>query len=111
MVARFGTTLALYDDGIIERMQGEGRGRHPVAGVTAVVESGEALSRRVTVTRLVGLGVFAFAAKKKSGGESYLVVEGPDFGWVVEVDWKRRGEAVAFAARVRGAAAGQVPVG
>nr|WP_280640852.1 SHOCT domain-containing protein [Lactococcus lactis] len=37
------------------------------------------------MTRLVALGVFAFAAKKKKGGEKYLTIEGPDFVWTTEV--------------------------
>lgn len=73
---------------------------HPLAGVTARVESGSDLQTRVTATRLLAIGVFAFAAKKKSGGEAYLTVEGPDFFWTVEVDRKKRSAAQAFAAQV-----------
>lgn len=73
---------------------------HPLDGVTARVESGSDLEKRVTATRLVALGVFAFAAKKKSGGEAFLTVEGPGFFWTIEVDRKKRAQAQAFAAKV-----------
>lgn len=72
----------------------------PLAGVTARVEAGSDLKKRVTATRLVALGVFAFAAKKKTGGEVFLTIEGPEFFWTVEVDRKKRGDAQAFAAKV-----------
>lgn len=77
-----------------------GSEKYPLDGVTARLESGTDLQRRVTATRLVALGVFAFAAKKKSGGESYLTVEGPDFFWTIEVDRKKRSDAQKFAAKV-----------
>lgn len=66
----------------------------PIAGVTARLEDGEALESRVTATRLVMLGVFAFAAKKKSGGTKFLTVESPDFFWTIEVERKRVSEAM-----------------
>ena len=46
----------------------------PLNDVTARLESGSELQARVTMTRLVALGVFAFAAKKKKGGEKYLTI-------------------------------------
>lgn len=96
-VASFGLFL-LYGDRI--RYMQAGKEGQPLLGVEAVVESGEALQKRVTLTRLVGLGVFAFAAKKKSGGESYLLIEGPDFAWSFEVKRGEQGAARAFAAAV-----------
>ena len=77
-----------------------GREIKDLEGVQARVESGSEIQSRVTATRLLAIGVFAFAAKKKSGGESYLTIEGPDFFWTIEVDRKKRSEAVAFAAKV-----------
>lgn len=77
---------------------------HPLAGVSAQVESAEELQQRVTVTRLALTGVFAFALKKKSGGTSYLTIQGPGFAWVEEVERKQRQQAVEFAAKVRAAA-------
>lgn len=76
----------------------------PLAGVTARVESGSDIQSRVTATRLLAIGVFAFAAKKKKGGEAYLTIEGPDFFWTAEVDRKKRSDAVKFAGKVNDAA-------
>lgn len=87
--------VALYKDRV-ER----GRETFPLAGVSARVESGRELTSRVTGTRLLALGLFAFAAKKKSGGESYLTVEGPGFFWSIEVNRKKQPEARKFAAAV-----------
>lgn len=58
------------------------------------VEQGSQIRSRTTATRVVtgavvGAGVGAIVgavAKKKSGGEIYLVVNGPDFQWVKELD-------------------------
>ena len=83
---------------------GKGGGKKPVKGVTARVESGAELESRVTATRLVLLGVFAFAAKKKTGGEKFVTIEGPDFVWAMEVDRKHANDAVEFAAAVNNAA-------
>src|SRR5690554_2939951 len=77
-----------------------GREEHPLDGVVARVESGSDLEKRVTATRLIALGVFAFMAKKRTGGEAYLTIEGPGFFWTVEVDRKKRSQAQAFAAKV-----------
>lgn len=93
----FGVTL--YSD----RIQ-KGPESHPLVGVSAQVESAEELHRRITVTRLALTGVFAFGLKKKTGGTSFLTVEGPGFAWVEEVDRKQKQQAVVFAAKVRAAA-------
>jgi len=87
-----------------DRIERNGHGSHPLTGVTARVESGSDLEKRVTVTRLVAFGALSLLAKKKSGGESYLTIEGPGFFWTVEVDRKKRGAAQAFAAQVNNAA-------
>ncbi len=76
-----------------------------MAEARARVEAGSDLESRVTMTRLVALGIFAFGAKKKRGGESFLTVEGPDFFWAVEVGPKQKAEAFRFAAAVNDAAA------
>lgn len=90
--------IALYKD----RIEHKGES-HGLDGVTARVESGSDLEKRVTVTRLVAVGVLALLAKKKSGGEAYLTVEGPEFFWTIEVDRKKRSQAQAFAAKVNSA--------
>lgn len=76
------------------------RGAHPIAGVTARLEQGEALQRRITATRLVTTGVFALKFRKESHGEWWLTIEGPDFFWTEKVDRKDQDKARKFAAMV-----------
>lgn len=65
-------TELLYDS----KRRGEPIQRIPLTDVVSVeVEDGEAAQARVTATRLVALGIFAFAAKKKSGGDKWLMIE------------------------------------
>lgn len=65
-------TELLYDS----KRRGEPIQRIPLTDVVSVeVEDGEAMQARVTATRLVALGIFAFAAKKKSGGDKWLMIE------------------------------------
>lgn len=91
--------FVLYRDRVVRD-----REEQPLAGVTSRVEAGSEIEKRVTATRLVAIGLFAFLAKKRSGGEVYLTVEGPEFFWTAEVDRKKRGDAVTFAAKVNDAA-------
>ena len=104
-VASYGG-LVLYGSGEVGRVRDKGVGhdRVPVVGVSARVESGSELEKRVTATRLVAMGVFAFGAKKKRGGESWLTVEGPDVFWTVEVDRGGERKAREFAVKVNEAA-------
>lgn len=75
--------------------------RYPVAGAEARVESVGELQRRVTATRLLATGVFAFALKKKADDrELYLTVTAPDYQFVVELDPKKGADARVFAAKV-----------
>ena len=65
-------TELLYDS----KRRGEPIQRIPLTDVVSVeVEDGEAAQARVTATRLVALGIFALAAKKKSGGDKWLMIE------------------------------------
>ena len=65
-------TELLYDS----KRRGEPIQRIPLTDVVSVeVEDGEAARARVTATRLVALGIFAFAAKKQSGGDKWLMIE------------------------------------
>ena len=65
-------TELLYDS----KRRGEPIQRIPLTEVVSVeVEDGEAMQARVTATRLVTLGIFALAAKKKIGGDKWLMVE------------------------------------
>ena len=64
-------TELLYDS----KRRGESIQRIPLTDVVSVeVEDGEAAQARVTATRLVALGIFALAAKKKSGGDKWLMI-------------------------------------
>lgn len=78
--------------------------RHPLLGASARIIAGSEIDRRVTATRLVAIGVLAFAAKKKSGGESWLYVEGPDWQFVLEVPRDKISEAAKFASAVNSGA-------
>lgn len=69
-------------------------GTFPLEGVSASVSSDT--GSRVTATRT---GVFAFAAKKKTGSH-FLTVDGPTFSSVGEVAAKRGANAHRFAARL-----------
>jgi ribosomal protein L7/L12 len=64
--------------------------KHPLAGLTARVEDSGTLNRRITATRLVTLGVFALAAKKKQDDrEVYLTIEGADVQILRTVQFKK----------------------
>lgn len=98
-IAKYGPFTLRKDS--IQRPFGEDAGKYPLAGVEAFLEDGEALQKRITATRLLAVGVFAFALKKQRGGESFLTIQGDGFAWVVEVPAKNRGEAQKFVAKVR----------
>ena len=90
--------ITVYSDGSVgvpKRM----RVIPPTDVVDIVVEDGEAASKRVTVGRVLAIGVLALAAKKKVAATKYLIVETVDDAHVVELDIKRYREARAFAAK------------
>ncbi|NBO55575.1 MAG: hypothetical protein EBU84_13515 [Actinobacteria bacterium] len=63
----------------IETPQGSG----PIVGVSASAEDNTSINKRLSVTRMVTLGVFSLAAPKKSGGgHAYVVIEGPSVSGV-----------------------------
>lgn len=78
---------------------------HGLRGARATIEAGEALQQRITATRIVLTGVFALAWRKKSGGESWLTIEGPNYFWVEKVERGQMEQARTFAARVNSEAA------
>ncbi|MDO4243765.1 MAG: hypothetical protein Q4C85_08440 [Actinomyces sp.] len=93
--------LTLYQDRIEYRVRRKVERVIPLQSITSVrVESGSALEARVTATRLVALGVFAWAAKKKTGGEVYLTVEAEDAFVTLMVDRKKAAAAHRFVAQV-----------
>lgn len=90
--------ITVYSDGSVgvpKRM----RVIPPADVVDIVVEDGQDASKRVTVGRVLAIGVLALAAKKKVSATKYLIVETVDDAHVVELDIKRYREARAFAAK------------
>ena len=71
----------------------------PITGAVARVETASDIRSRVTATRLLAIGVFAFAAKKKTG-HVYLTVEHPDYTFMVEVPVKKETKAREFATKI-----------
>jgi hypothetical protein len=63
----------------IQTPQGSGS----IVGVVASAEDNTSISKRLTATRMVTLGIFSLAApKKKGGGFAYVVIEGPSVSGV-----------------------------
>lgn len=63
----------------IQTPQGSGS----IVGVIASAEDNTSISKRLTATRMVTLGIFSLAApKKKGGGFAYVVIEGPSVSGV-----------------------------
>jgi hypothetical protein len=82
-----------------------GRDKYPLAGAHATVDTAGAIDKRVTATRLILTGPFAFGLrKKKDSRELFLLVEGDGFGFVVELDPKKQKDAREFAVRLNAAA-------
>lgn len=102
-VATYGL-MQLYA-GSVRNLDPKQKGEYPLDGVTVTFETGEQLRERVTMARFATMGLFALGAKKKSGGESYMLIEGPGFFWTVEVKRGDQGKAQKFAAAIRAAAA------
>lgn len=70
----------------------------------ARVETAGEIHQRVTLTRVVAVGVFAFALKKKKDDRTlYLTVEGEGDAFVMELKPKIETKAREFAARVSAA--------
>ncbi|GAA1333045.1 hypothetical protein GCM10009592_26380 [Brachybacterium rhamnosum] len=105
--ARFKGTdgeLQLYPDAV-DHVHGMTKESAPLGTITSVtVEDGADLEARITATRLVLVGVFALAWRKRTGGEKFLVVESTDTTLLVTVDRKDVAKAQKFAAAVRSSA-------
>jgi len=94
-------------DGVITIKDGrihgptKNHGNVALAGATAVVETAGDIDRRVTGTRLLMTGPFAFGLrKKKDTRELFLTVEGSDGVFVVEVKPDQQKRAREAAARI-----------
>lgn len=93
-------TELLYDS----KRRGEVIQRIPLTDVVSVeVEDGEVAQARVTATRLVTLGIFAFAVKKKSGGDKWLMIETRSALLTLHFDRKAVDGLMRFVAHTRAA--------
>lgn len=105
-----GRTLSRYQnfvlrDNSIQKTRGEDAGIYSLEEfVNASVETGEELQKRFTATRILLIGVFALAFKKKTAGSFFLAIEGDTFTWLEEVEYKDKAKAMKFANEVRAAA-------
>jgi len=88
--------VRLYERWIITP-HGEG----PIAGTQASVDA--QVSSRITATRLLAIGVFAFAARKKTGA-IYLSIDNPQLASVVECPQDHNAKARQFAVKIMNAA-------
>lgn len=93
----------LRANGEIEKLAGADKGRYPLAGLTVDFDRGAELQSRYTATRILAIGVFALAFKKKKGGEYYFIVSGDNVSWMEEVPRKQVPKAMKFYQAVRAA--------
>ena len=85
------------------------QGGGSIIGVKAEAADETSIQKRITATRLLTIGVFAFVAKKKTGGGNvYVVIEGPSISGLATMagdkDSNNGPKAFAFAAKVNNAA-------
>jgi len=102
-IASFGGAT-LYERWI-ETPQGAGS----LIGVKAEAADESTINKRITATRLLTIGVFALAARKKTGGGNvYVVIDGPNVSGVATLagdkDSNNGPRAFDFAAKVNNAA-------
>lgn len=86
---------------VYERWIATPHGEGPIPGTHASVDA--QVSSRITATRLVAIGVFAFAARKKTGAV-YLSVDNPQLASVVECPQDDNAKARQFAVKIMNAA-------
>lgn len=99
-----GSSITLYEGGIEFSSKDEELqpGKRLFAEISSVaIEDAEELQQRVTVTRLLLVGVFAFALKKKKGGTKFITVEGDDYLWPIEIGRKNVKDAQKFVMKAR----------
>lgn len=94
-------SLGLIFDPRSDSLAAAGQGGGPLAGATLRVETSGSVNRRITATRLLALGVFAVAAKKKQDDRQvFLTVEHEAYALAVEVPAKKLAEAHRLAAKL-----------
>lgn len=97
-----GAQVASYRGVVVyERWIVTPHGQGPIAGTNASVDA--QVSSRITMTRLVAIGVFAFAAKKKTGSV-YLSIDSPALASVIECPADDNTRARQFAVAIMNAA-------
>lgn len=94
---RLGTYRGIH---LYERWIETPHGNGPVAGTVATVDS--QVSSRITATRLVTIGLFALAAKKKTGA-NYLSIDSPALASVIECPPEQSTLARQFAVKITNA--------
>lgn len=82
-------TISFKDEDGIKR-----RALNP--SISASLVDGAQAQQRVTVTRIAVMGIFAFGAPKRTQGTRFLIVEGPDFFWTLEVPMSCANEAMTM---------------
>lgn len=75
--------------------------------VNVSLMEGSELESRLTLTRIAIAGPFAWALKKKKGGEKFLTIETEDTAHVVEVGRKKVAEATKLVALLKPLVAGK----
>jgi len=80
-----------------------------VEGASARVDAG-VVDSHVSAGRVVAFGVFALAAKKKTG-QVFLTVEHPEYAFTYAADFRQEAEMRAFAAEINNAARRQYDPG
>ena len=102
IIAGEGGALTLYPNRVEHHVNRKLTAVFPLTDITdARVESGAQLESRVTATRLLAVGVFALAMKKKTGGESFVTIESEEILASVMVGRKKANDAMKFVARVK----------
>jgi hypothetical protein len=97
-----GAQLASYRGVVVyERWIVTPHGQGPLSGTTASVDA--QVSSRITMTRLVAIGVFALAAQKKTGSV-YLSIDSPALASVIECPAEDNTRARQFAVAIMNAA-------
>lgn len=78
----------------------------PLAGVTVEVEASGSINRRVTATRLVAGGIVGglLFRKKQDDRDIVMLVDGPEFQWLLPIHPKGIAAARSYATRVNTAA-------
>ncbi|WP_271394728.1 hypothetical protein [Neomicrococcus lactis] len=90
-------TFALFKNGAVQDLrEPKAVRRQSLVDAEIELEDGEELKKRVRLTHVLAIGVFALATKKKSGGELWLSISGPEFAWLYEVKNKDAAKAREF---------------